>query len=58
MSMAAILVMWPGPFIQTLVPLPKDAPYKVWLSLAQGFQRRRSLKSVNDDEGRRSMGIL
>ena len=30
-AMAAILVMWPGPFILTFVPLPKDASYEVWL---------------------------
>ena len=31
MGMAAILVMSPGPFIQTFVPLPKEAPRKIWL---------------------------
>ena len=31
MVMAAILVMWPGPFIQTFVPFSKEAPHKIWL---------------------------
>ena len=69
MGMAAILVMWPGPFIQTLYklsfPLPKEAPHKIWLWLAKRFQRRRCLNIVdddddndNDDNGRQSEGIL
>ena len=31
MVVAAILVMRPGPFMQTLVPLPKEAPHEIWL---------------------------
>ena len=64
MRMAAILVMWPGPFIQTFVPLPKEAPHKIWLWLAKRFQRRRCLNIVDndddndDDNGRQSKGIL
>ena len=30
-------------------PLPKEASHKIWLRLAQLFQRRRSLSIVNDD---------
>ena len=60
MGMAAILVMWSGLFINTLVPI--DASYKIWLWLAKRFQRRRSLKMVDDDgrttDGRRIMAIL
>ena len=34
------MVMWPGPFMKTLVfPFPKDTPYEVWLWLAQGFKK-------------------
>ena len=50
MGVAAILVLWPGQFIQTLIPLPKDAPHKIWLWLAERFLRRRCLKIVNDDD--------
>ena len=31
MGMAAIFVMWPGPFEQAFVPHPKEAPYEIWL---------------------------
>ena len=51
MGMAAILVMWPGPFEQTSFPHPMETPYEIWLQLAQWFLRRRCLKSV--DDGRR-----
>ena len=27
--MAAILVMWPGPFEQNFVPHPREAPYEI-----------------------------
>ena len=30
-------------------PLPIDASYKIWLWLAKRFQRRSSLKVVDDD---------
>ena len=43
-AMAAILVMWPGPFIQTLFP----PSHEIWIWLAKWFQRR-CLKSVNND---------
>ena len=52
MAIAAILVMWPEPFEQTFVsppPPPLEAPYEIWLWLAQWFLRRRCLKSVDDD---------
>ena len=29
MGVAAILVMWPGPFEETLVPHPKESPYEI-----------------------------
>ena len=32
-----------------------EAPYEIWLWLAKRFLRRRSLKSVDDDDGRRQM---
>ena len=35
-TMAAILVMWPGPFIQLSFPLPKDASHGVWPSGFRG----------------------
>ena len=58
MGMAAILVMWPGPFEQTFVPHPKESPYGIWVQLAQWFQRRRCLKMLTDDgrttDGRRT----
>ena len=31
MGMAAIFVMWPGPFEQTFVPPSIEAPYEIWL---------------------------
>ena len=32
-GMAAILVMWPGPFEQTFIPPhPREAPYEIWLT--------------------------
>ena len=71
MGMAAILVMWPGPFIhlyKLFFLLPKEAPHKIWLWLAKRFRRRRCLNIVdddddddnidNDDNGRQSKGIL
>ena len=30
--------------------LPIEASYKIWLRLAKGFKRRRSLKMVDDDD--------
>ena len=48
-------------------PLPKEAPHKIWLSLAERFQRRRCLNIVDDDDdnnndndnnGCQSKGIL
>ena len=47
MDMAAILVMWPGPSDQTLVPHHMETPYEMWLQPAQWFLRRY-LKSVDD----------
>ena len=48
MGMAAILVMWPGPFEHTFVPHPMETPSEIWLQSAQWFLRRRYLKSVDD----------
>ena len=45
MGMAAILVMWHGPFEQIFVPHPMEALYEIWVWLAQRFLRRRCLKS-------------
>ena len=53
MGMAAILVMWPGPFEQLLFPHPMEASYEIWLWSAKTFQKRRCLKSV-DNDGRRT----
>ena len=39
MGVAAILVMRPGPFEQTLFPRPKESPYEIGVKLAQWFQR-------------------
>ena len=36
-------------------PHPIEAPYEIWLWLAQWFLRRRCLKSVDDDGRRRTM---
>ena len=51
MGMVAILVMWPGPLSKHLFPHPIEAPYEIWIWLAQWFLRRRCLKSVDDDVG-------
>ena len=40
MGMAAILVMWPELFIYTLIPLPTDDSYKIWLWWGKQFQSR------------------
>ena len=31
MGEAAILVMWPGTFVQAFVPHPKETPDKIWV---------------------------
>ena len=54
MGMAAILVMWPGPFEQIFVPHPIEAPYEIWLRLAWWFLRRGCLKSVDDRQRRQT----
>ena len=33
-------------------PLPKEAPHKIWLRLAERFWKRRCLKMWTDDDGR------
>ena len=63
MGMTAILVIDLDHLYKLSFPLPKEAPHKIWLRLAKGFQRRRHLKMVDDDndnndDGRRSMGLL
>ena len=44
------------------LPLPKEAPHKIWLRSAKRFLRRRCLSIVDDanddDARRRTMGIL
>ena len=52
MAMAAILVMWPGPFEQTFVP-PSHRSSTWNLTWNQWSLRRRCLKSVDDDGRRR-----
>ena len=47
MGVAAILVMWPRCREQTFVPLSKETPHKIWLSLAKWFLRRRCLSIVD-----------
>ena len=37
--------------IKLSFPYPTEAPYEIWLWLAQLFLRRRCLKSVDDDGG-------
>ena len=49
MAVAAILVMWSRCHEQTFVILPKEAPHKIWLSLAKRFLRR-CLSIVDDDD--------
>ena len=59
MGMAAILVICDLDHLYKLsFPLPKEAPHKIWLCLVKRFHRRRRLKMVDNDAGRRSMGIL
>ena len=53
MAMAAILVMWPGPFEQTFVPPSHKSSIWNMTLIGQWFLRRRCLKSV-DDDGRRT----
>ena len=36
--------------MNTLIPLPIGASYKIWLRLAERLQRRRSLKMVEDND--------
>ena len=55
MGVVAILVMWPGPFEQTLFPRPKESPYEIWVKLAQWFQRcLKMLMGGRRMDGRRS----
>ena len=37
MRMVAITVMWPGPFVLTLVPGPTGVPHKIWLQFAKKY---------------------
>ena len=39
-------------------PQPKEAPHKIWLSLAKRFRRRRSLSIVNDGRTTRTDGRM
>ena len=39
-------------------PHPIEAPYEIWLWLAQWFLRRRCLKSVDDDVRRTTEACL
>ena len=55
MGMAAILVTWPGSF-ELSFPHPFEAPYEIWLWLAQRFLSRRCWKMTT--KKRRSLPIL
>ena len=46
MGVMVILVMWhrSDHLYKLSFPLPKKAPYEIWLWLVKGFQRRRCLK--------------
>ena len=44
MGMAAILVMLPGPFEQTFVPLSHRSSYEIWLWLAQWFLKSKECR--------------
>ena len=51
MGVAAILVMWPRPANKLSFPYPVEAPYEIWLWLAQGFGE--DLWKWRTDDGRR-----
>ena len=53
MAMVAILVMDQDHLSKLSFPHHTEAPYEIWLWLAQWFLRRRCLKSVDDDGRRR-----
>ena len=57
MGMAVMLIMYQDRLKNILFPRPLKATYKIWLQLAQWFQRRSRLKLFTAD-GRRSMPIL
>ena len=63
MGMAAILVMWPGPIIQTFVPPSQEG--STWnLALIGPLVSEKKMFEIvdddhgQDDNGRLSMGIL
>ena len=60
MGIAAILVMCPGPFKQTFVPLSKGGSAWNLALIGQPVSEEKMFEIVDDDDdnGRRSMGIL
>ena len=50
MGMAAILVMWPGPFEYTFIPQPHGDSIWNLASIGPVVLRRRCLKSVDDGQ--------
>ena len=50
MGVAAMLIMWPGPFNNFSFPRPLKATYEIWIQLAKWFQRRSRLKLWTDDD--------
>ena len=47
MSIAVILVMWPGPFDQLSSPLPKEAPHEIWLQSARWFSEEKMFEHTH-----------
>ena len=54
-GLEAILVMWPGPFEQTFVPHPMEAPYEIWLTGQAVFEEKIfkecGRRMTDDDDG-------
>ena len=61
MGMAAILVMWPGPFEQTFIPHPMEAPNEIWL-IGQAISEEKIFKECErrrtTTDGQRTQPIL
>ena len=59
MGVVAILVMWPGPFEQTFCsPILRSLHIKIWVQLAQWFQRRICLKMLMDERRWTDAGVI
>ena len=48
MGMAAILVMWTGPFEQNFFPLSMETPYDIWLLLGWVASEEKLFEYVDD----------